>query len=55
MQKKKKKYQKPEVTRIRLDAKCAVLGFCKTTDTVGAGLPAVYGCNDSGYCDSPGS
>ena len=55
MQKKKKKYQKPEVTRIRLDAKCAVLGFCKTTATVGAGLPAVFGCNDSGYCDSPGS
>ena len=40
---KKKKYEKPEVTRITLDAKCAVLGFCKTTS--GAG-PAVVNCQD---------
>ena len=26
---KKKEYEKPKVTRITLDAKCAVLGFCK--------------------------
>jgi hypothetical protein len=28
---KKKQYQKPKVTRIKLDAKCAVLAVCKTT------------------------
>jgi hypothetical protein len=27
----KKKYEKPKVTRIKLDAKCAVLAVCKTT------------------------
>ena len=30
---KKKEYEKPEVTRITLDAKCAVLGFCKQVST----------------------
>jgi hypothetical protein len=40
---KKKKYEKPEVTRITLDAKCAVLGFCKTTSAAG---PAATGCLD---------
>jgi hypothetical protein len=40
---KKKEYEKPEVTRITLDAKCAVLGFCKTTSVAG---PAVSGCQD---------
>jgi hypothetical protein len=28
---KKKQYEKPKVTRIRLDAQCAVLAVCKTT------------------------
>jgi hypothetical protein len=55
MQKKKKEYEKPEVTRIRLDAKCAVLGFCKTTNIVGSGLPAAFGCDNSGSCDAIGS
>jgi hypothetical protein len=41
---KKKEYQKPEVTRITLDAKCAVLGFCKQVNT-GTG-PAAVGCSD---------
>jgi len=40
--KKKKKYEKPKVTRINLDAKCAVLGFCKTTGSTG---PSGFGCN----------
>ncbi len=31
----KKKYEKPNVKKIHLDAKCAVLGFCKTTGTIG--------------------
>ena len=34
---KKKEYEKPEVTRITLDAKCAVLGFCKSYQRSGAG------------------
>jgi hypothetical protein len=39
----KKKYEKPQVTRIRLDAKCAVLGFCKSASFGG---PVVAGCTD---------
>jgi hypothetical protein len=27
----KKPYEKPKVTKVRLDPQCAVLGFCKTT------------------------
>jgi hypothetical protein len=37
----KKKYEKPKVTRIKLDAKTAVLGVCKTA---GVGGPASPGC-----------
>ena len=55
MQKKKKKYEKPQVTRIQLDAKCAVLGFCKTSGTVGPGLPAAFGCTSGTNCNSLGS
>ena len=55
MQKKKKKYEKPQVTRIRLDAKCAVLGFCKTSGTVGPGQPAINGCTAGTNCQNPGS
>ena len=52
----KKKYEKPEVTRITLDAKCAVLGFCKTYNTGGAG-PVVSYCSDgfSSACLTSGS
>jgi hypothetical protein len=32
---KKKRYTKPEVKRVSLDAKCAVLGFCKHTGSLG--------------------
>jgi hypothetical protein len=54
-EKEKKDYEKPKVTRIVLDAKCAVLGFCK-----GAGLgagPSMPGCLDAlgGSCSSQGS
>ena len=31
----KKAYEKPRLTRIRLDAKCAVLGFCKNSSFFG--------------------
>ena len=51
-QEKKKKYEKPILTQIRLDAKCAVLGFCKTGSIIGPGVP---GCNPGSACDSPGS
>jgi hypothetical protein len=38
---KKKKYRKPEVKKIKLDAKTAVLGFCKNT---GQGGPNGTNC-----------
>ena len=50
---KKKKYEKPKITRIKLDARTAVLGICKTS---GAGGPNAYGCEVLGSpCDSAGS
>jgi hypothetical protein len=44
MKSKKKEYKKPEVKRVSLDAKCAVLAFCKTSGSLGpddmhCGLP----------------
>ena len=40
--KKRKKYEKPRLKKIRLDARCAVLGFCKSNSpTVG---PAAISC-----------
>ena len=33
----KKKYEKPQVTRIKLDAKVAVLNVCKTSAIFGPG------------------
>ena len=49
----KKTYEKPKITRIRLDARTAVLGICKTS---GAGGPAAYGCEVVGEpCSSLGS
>lgn len=49
----KKKYEKPKVTRIKLDAKTAVLGVCKTA---GVGGPASPGCGlFSAACLDPGS
>lgn len=50
----KKKYEKPEVARITLDAKCAVLGFCKGASGSG---PARTGCKDAlgDSCKSSGS
>ena len=34
-EKNKKKYVKPKVTKIHLDARCAVLGACKANGTAG--------------------
>jgi hypothetical protein len=33
----KKKYEKPKITRIKLDAKTAVLSVCKTSGVFGPG------------------
>lgn len=49
----KRKYERPEVTRIDLDAKCAVLGFCKSTGFLGPGAPA--NCKLFGVCHKKGS
>jgi hypothetical protein len=54
-QEKKKKYEKPKITKIKLDAACAVLGFCKTSGIVGPGVGGVAGCNPGTPCDSLGS
>jgi len=51
-EKEKKKYEKPKVTRIKLDARTAVLGICKTS---GAGGPNSYGCEVVGPCEDAGS
>jgi hypothetical protein len=52
--KNKQKYEKPKITRIELDTKCAVLGFCQNT---GQGGPVVVGCEDGigGNCLDIGS
>jgi len=39
---KKKEYSKPDIKKIKLDAKTAVLGFCKAAET--AGPHPIYGC-----------
>jgi len=33
----KKRYEKPRLKKVQLDAKCAVLGFCKITGKFGPG------------------
>jgi len=48
----KKEYEKPRLTRISLDAKCAVLGFCKTDGSTGPGTP---NCFPPGLCKGRGS
>ena len=50
---KKKKYAKPQVTKIRLDAKCAVLGFCKMVG--GSGPYTGTDCDCPGCCSDSGS
>jgi hypothetical protein len=50
--KKGKKYVKPEVTKIKLDAKCAVLGGCKITGEDG---PNGTGCGNPLNCHSQAS
>jgi len=56
MKKKRKKvYRKPEVRRITLDSKTAVLGNCKVAGTGGPmGIP-MDGCVPVGPCTTIGS
>ena len=51
--KKKKKYGKPKITRIKLDAKTAVLATCKTAHSTGGPEhphcgPGPFPCLDDG-------
>ncbi len=53
MRKEKKKYRKPEIKKIKLDAKTAVLAVCKTAGSFGesganCGPPVFQPCQDSG-------
>jgi hypothetical protein len=53
MEKEKKNYIKPEVKKIKLDAKTAVLAVCKTTGSSGrsggnCGPPIFQPCQDNG-------
>jgi len=53
MMKKKKKYVKPEIKKIKLDAKTAVLAVCKTASIggpsgVGCGPPMFQPCPNAG-------
>jgi len=49
----KKKYEKPRVTRVSLDAKAVVLGFCKAESIGGPGY--LNHCNPPLGCKSIGS
>lgn len=51
-EKKKRKYVKPEVTKIYLDAECAVLGACKTSGQAG---PSGTGCYNMFPCNQQSS
>jgi hypothetical protein len=51
-EKQKKKYEKPTVKKIKLDAKTAVLGFCKNPGFIG---PSGMDCGQAAPCGSPGS
>jgi nitroimidazol reductase NimA-like FMN-containing flavoprotein (pyridoxamine 5'-phosphate oxidase superfamily) len=52
-EKKKKRYTKPKIKKIRLDARCAVLGFCKSNNHIG---PVSFDCGiPDSPCDSSGS
>ncbi|HEX8619656.1 MAG TPA: hypothetical protein VF911_18895 [Thermoanaerobaculia bacterium] len=49
---KKKKYEKPAVTRFPLRPEEAVLGFCKSNASAG---PSGGGCRGVSNCFAPGS
>jgi hypothetical protein len=49
----KKKYEKPMVTKVGLEAKISVLGLCKTTNQTGP--PTISGCVVGVPCSELGS
>jgi hypothetical protein len=49
---KKKKYERPKLNKIKLDPRCAVLGYCKTDSTSG---PRTSGCGSPFNCKTHGS
>ena len=52
-QREKKPYEKPKVTKVRLDPQCAVLGFCKNSGSRG---PGGTGCRSGiTLCKAAGS
>jgi len=51
-EKNKRKYMKPKVTKIDLDAECAVLGACKTGSVHG---PSGTGCQNMFPCNQQSS
>jgi hypothetical protein len=51
-EKSKREYVKPKVTKIYLDAECAVLGACKTGGQAG---PSGSGCGGGFPCSQQGS
>jgi hypothetical protein len=54
--KEKKEYEKPEVTKIKLDAKTAVLATCKNSGGAGGGRPGgVFHCLTVPACRDEGS
>ena len=56
MEKMKKEYSKPDIKKIKLDAKTAVLGFCKVD--ANAGPHPIFGCSGPdgiNPCSAPGS
>ena len=51
----KKKYEKPEITKIKLDAKTAVLAACKTSGAFGPGGNGCESFLGGGTCNQAGS
>ena len=54
--KEKKEYEKPEVKKIKLDAKTAVLAVCKNSGGAGGGRPGgIFHCLSVPACRDDGS
>ena len=51
----KRDYEKPELIKINLDAKTAVLGACKIDAGMGKGGFGCFGIEYGGYCAEPTS
>jgi hypothetical protein len=51
----KKFYEKPRLTKIKLDPQCAVLGFCKNSAASGNAGPRGVACGVPFICRAAGS